>query len=137
MVDRVGDLGSRRTEQRRALIDFLATADRYLSAREIHAELARQGRPVSLATTYRTVALLARAGVLDVLPRDDGEASYIVGSERHHHHLVCRRCGRSEEITNPAVEQWADDEATRRGYSAVTHALTVFGICPACRGLGD
>lgn len=137
MADRVdGAVGARQTEQRRALIAFLTSADRCLSAREIHAELDRQGRPVSLATIYRTVARLVRAGALDVVPRDDGEATYVVGSDRHHHHLVCRRCGRADEIADPAVERWAHDEAARRGFSDVTHALTVFGVCPACRAPG-
>lgn len=134
MSDRVERVvGARWTEQRRVLLAFLISANRCLSAQEIHAELARQGNAVSLATVYRTVARLVSAGSLDVVLRDDGEATYVVGSEWHHHHLVCRTCGRADEIADPVVARWADEEAARHGFTDATHALTVFGVCPACR----
>ncbi len=123
----------RQTEQRRALLAFLGSAHRCLSAQEIHAELARSGVAVSLATIYRTMARLVAAGALDVVLREDGEATYIAGSSRHHHHLVCRECGRADEIAEPAVARWADQEATRHGFTEVTHVLTLVGVCPGCR----
>lgn len=125
-------LAGRLTGQRRAVLTFLSSEDRCLSAQEIHAELARRDSPVSLATIYRTVARLIEAGVLDVVLRDDGEATYVVGSSCHHHHVVCRVCGRAEEVADPTVVRWADEEAARRGFTDVSHELTVFGVCPAC-----
>lgn len=123
----------RQTEQRRTLLAFLARTDRCLSAQEIHAELHRLGGAVSLATVYRTLARLARAGAVDVLMRDDGEATYVQGSGRHHHHLVCRVCGRVVEINEPTVETWTREVAKGHGFSDATHELTVFGVCRACR----
>jgi Fur family ferric uptake transcriptional regulator len=125
--------GERQTEQRRTLLTFLARADRCLSAQEIHAELHRQGSAISLATVYRTVARLARSGVVDVLMRDDGEATYIQGSGRHHHHLVCRSCGRVVEISEPTVESWTREVAKKYGFSDASHELTVYGVCQPCR----
>lgn len=130
-------LAGRQTGQRRALLSFLTGADRCLSAQEIHAELARSGSPVSLATIYRTLARLVGAGVLDVVSREDGEATYVLGSPRHHHHLVCRVCGRADEIADPAIARWADDQAARRGFTDATHDLTVVGVCPACTALAS
>lgn len=138
MDERVESLvGTRRTAQRRSLLEFLLNARRCLSAQEIHAELARRGSPVSLATVYRTVARLVRAGALDVVLRADGEATYVAGSAQHHHFLVCRVCGRADEIADPVVERWACEEAADRGFTEVSHALTVFGVCPECRGADE
>lgn len=122
----------RQTGQRRTLLAFLAQTDRCLSAQEIHAELHERGSSISLATVYRTVARLARSGALDVLMRDDGEATYVQGSRSHHHHLVCRSCGRVEEISEPMVESWTRDVAEAHGFSDVSHQLTVYGTCSAC-----
>jgi Fur family ferric uptake transcriptional regulator len=86
-----------------------------------------------LATVYRTVARLARSGVVDVLMRDDGEATYIQGSGRHHHHLVCRSCGRVVEISEPTVESWTREIAKKYGFSDASHELTVYAVCRVCR----
>lgn len=130
-------LVGRQTGQRRALLSFLTSTDRCLSAKEMHAELARLGSPVSLATIYRTLGRLVGAGVLDVVSREDGEATYVIGSPRHHHHLVCRICGRADEIGDPEIAQWADEQAARRGFTDATHDLTVMGVCPTCTALAS
>ncbi|WP_149204948.1 Fur family transcriptional regulator [Actinotalea subterranea] len=127
---------SRQTVQSRALLTFLAQADRCLTAQEIHAQLHRQGSGIALATVYRWLTRLVRSGAVDVLMHDDGEATYVRGSDRHHHHLVCRSCGRVTEISEPMVERWTVEVATRAGFADVSHALTVFGTCSACRGSG-
>lgn len=50
----------------------------------------------------------------------------------HHHHLVCRACGRTVEVAGPAVESWADRVAAQHGYADVSHTLEIFGTCPTC-----
>jgi Fur family ferric uptake transcriptional regulator len=61
-----------------------------------------------------------------------GEHLYRRCSEGHHHHLVCRSCGRTVEVAGPAVETWADRVAAQHGYSDVSHTLEIFGTCPSC-----
>jgi Fur family ferric uptake transcriptional regulator len=48
----------------------------------------------------------------------------------HHHHLVCRVCGRSVEVSGPEVETWADRVAEAAGYTEISHTIEVFGLCP-------
>jgi Fur family ferric uptake transcriptional regulator len=54
-------------------------------------------------------------------------------SDVHHHHLVCRQCGRTVEIAGPAVEKWANTVAAEHGFSDVSHQLELFGLCTTCR----
>ncbi|MDR2380062.1 MAG: transcriptional repressor [Bifidobacteriaceae bacterium] len=54
------------------------------------------------------------------------------GQEGHHHHVVCRACGRSEPVSGPDFEAWADQVAQAAGFTEVTHALEIAGLCPAC-----
>jgi Fur family ferric uptake transcriptional regulator len=121
----------RSTRQRRAVAAQLEATDDFRSAQEIHEALRRDGEAVGLATVYRALQAMADAGEVDVLTHS-GEAVYRRCSETHHHHLVCRDCGRTVEIKGPAVERWTTSIAEEHGYRDVSHALELFGICPDC-----
>lgn len=124
----------RPTRQRRAVVDALASFDDFRSAQEIHDLLGRRGDAVGLATVYRTLQLLAEADEVDVLRTEDGEAIYRRCSDSHHHHLVCRTCGRTVEVEGPTVERWTRAIAAEHGYDDVSHTLEIFGTCADCRG---
>ena len=123
----------RTTRQRVAILNALSDADAFLTTQEIYDRLRAKGQRVGLATVYRTLQALAGNGVLDVLRNDEGEAIYrrCVTSD-HHHHLVCRSCGRSVEIASDKVETWAARTARRHGYTSVTHTVEVYGLCRDC-----
>ena len=73
------------------------------------------------------------SGEIDVLRVDDGEALYrACRTEEHHHHLVCRVCGRTVEVAGPAVESWADVTASEHGFRDVRHTVEIIGTCSAC-----
>jgi Fur family ferric uptake transcriptional regulator len=121
--------GVRPTRQRLAVAAALESAAGFHSAQEIHEKL---GGAVGLATVYRTLTRLAEAGEVDMMRSEDGEAIYRRCSDSHHHHLVCRDCGRTIEVEGPAVERWTRSIAEQHGYADVSHTLEIFGTCPAC-----
>ncbi|MCU0266032.1 MAG: transcriptional repressor [Actinomycetia bacterium] len=125
--------GLRATRQRAAVAALLEEVHEFRTAQELHDLLRRRGASVGLTTVYRTLQVLADAGEVDVLRTADGESAYRRCSRRHHHHLVCRGCGRAIEVQGPAVERWAQDVARRHGFSDVGHTVEVFGTCPDCR----
>lgn len=122
----------RPTRQRSAVEALLAGTSDFASAQAIHARLREAGQAVGLATVYRTLQAMVADGTLDVLRSDDGEAVYRRCSTEHHHHLVCRDCGRTVEVEGPAVEQWAARVSATHGFTDVTHTLEIFGTCPRC-----
>jgi len=124
--------GTRPTRQRRAVAAALQGFEDFRSAQHIHDLLRRSGENVGLSTVYRTLQALADGGEVDVLRTEEGEALYRRCSATHHHHLVCRSCGRTVEVEGPAVEQWADAVADRHGFRDVSHSLEIFGTCPDC-----
>ncbi len=126
----------RTTRQRVAVSALLAESGEFRSAQDIHAALRARGDSVGLATVYRNLGLMAELGEVDTLVRDDGETLYRQCSDVHHHHLVCRGCGRTVEIAGPAVEKWANAVAAEHGFSDVSHQLELFGLCAACRDSG-
>ena len=137
-TDAARPLGSSRvrsTRQGAAVDAALRDADGFRTAQDLHGELRRRGETVGLTTVYRHLKSLADAGEIDVVLRPDGEAQYrlcrpVDVAAEHHHHLVCRVCGRSVEVEGPEVEAWASRVAAAAGYTQVTHTLEVFGLCP-------
>ena len=125
--------GTRPTRQRRAVAAAMQSFDDFRSAQDIHDLLRKAGENVGLSTVYRTLQTLADGGEVDVLRTEDGEALYRRCSERHHHHLVCRTCGRTVEVAGPTVESWADAVAAEHGFADVSHTLEIVGTCAECR----
>lgn len=127
-----GGMASRLTPQRAAVTELLTDAEDFRSAQQLHRELRERGRRIGLATVYRTLQVLTEAGEVDVLHTADGEAVYRRCSEGHHHHLVCRRCGRAVEVAGPGVESWARRVAREHGFHDVEHTMELYGICGQC-----
>ena len=123
----------RPTRQRAAVEAVFDGLEGFHSAQQVHARLRESGDTVGLATVYRAVQSLAEDGALDSIRTDSGEALYRRCSPQHHHHLVCRGCGRTVEVAGPAVEQWADRVAGEHGFADVSHTLEIFGTCGDCR----
>ncbi|WP_166905353.1 Fur family transcriptional regulator [Mycobacterium sp. DL440] len=124
----------RSTRQRAAIADLLNETDGFRSAQELHDELRRRGQGIGLTTVYRTLQTMATTGNVDTLRTDTGESVYRRCSEDHHHHLVCRACGATVEISGGHVEAWAADVAREHGFSDVSHTIEIFGTCGECGG---
>ncbi|MET8726764.1 MULTISPECIES: transcriptional repressor [Streptomyces] len=123
----------RSTRQRAAVAAALDEVDEFRSAQELHDVLKHRGDSVGLTTVYRTLQSLADAGEVDVLRTTEGEAVYRrCSTDSHHHHLVCRLCGKAVEVEGPAVEEWAEMIAAQHGYVNVAHTVEIFGTCAEC-----
>jgi Fur family ferric uptake transcriptional regulator len=125
----------RATTQGAAVRQALIEQEGFRSAQDIYATLRTQGHKVGLSTVYRHLQTLTEQGAADAIHAPDGETTYRFCGETpagHHHHVVCRVCGRAEEVEGRAIERWATEVATRHGYTDVDHTIEVFGICPTC-----
>ena len=123
--ERATSEGTRRpTRQRAAVAAVLADTDEFRSAQELHALLREGGDKVGLATVYRNLQAMAADGEI--------EAVYRACSTGHHHHLVCRVCGRTVEVEGPTVEAWATRVSAEHGFTEVRHTLEIFGTCATC-----
>lgn len=128
----------RTTRQRTAILETLSRQPEFRSAQQLHDQLRSDGATVGLATVYRNLQTLADSGEVDVLVTDDGEAIYRqCAEEAHHHHLVCRRCGRTVEFQADDLETWARDTATVHGFTDVSHTMEIFGLCAECADAGE
>lgn len=122
----------RSTRQRSAVQALLHEVDEFLSAQQLHDRLRQRGEAVGLTTVYRTLQALADNGEVDVMRPAGADQLFRRCSPRHHHHLLCRVCGRTIEVNGPAVETWAQAVAAEHGFSDISHTVEVFGRCQSC-----
>lgn len=128
---------TRNTRQRAEILGLLDETADFSSAQRLHHLLRERGARVGLTTVYRTLQILAEADEIDTMRLPSGEQLYRrCQRPTHHHHLVCRECGRTVEIAGPGIERWADRVAEEYGFTEVSHTIDLFGVCPACTG-GD
>ena len=130
------DRGQRLTPQRQRVLALFEQigAGTHLSAEQVHQRLLAQAEKVSLATVYRTLRLLSSMGLLQELELPEGGRRYELASDSHrdHHHLVCVRCGRTEEFEDGAVLQAGDLACLQNGFHLLECVLTVRAVCPRC-----
>lgn len=122
------------TRPREQISAILKKEQRYLSAAEIHELLKAKHSKVSLSTVYRTLDLLAAKGEASSRVDDRGEATYVVCAPTHHHHAICRACGKVEELACEALERIAGELRSHHGFELDDHEMEFFGRCAACRG---
>ena len=131
---RLVSVKKRNTRQGQAVFQALSQNSEFRSAQKIHADMVAQGQKIGLATVYRNLRALAEDGDIDMLMAPDGESLYrMCDLDHHHHHLVCRQCLRSEEISGENMESVLASLVESHGFTNLEHSLEIFGICPACQ----
>lgn len=128
--------GQRLTPQRQRILDLFEGLGEgsHLSAEEVHQRLLGSEARVSLATVYRTLRLLSSMGLLQELELPEGGRRFELAgaSHRDHHHLVCVRCGRTEEFEDAAVLAAGSAAADGHGFQLLECVLNVRALCPGC-----
>ena len=121
------------TNQRRIVLQALMDQRTSLSPRELCAALQRDHPGIGQATVYRTLELLVEAGAATRFLQDNNESKYVYCSPRHHHHLVCTRCGLVEDIEGCMLPALGATLEKRTHFQINEHAVTFYGFCGDCK----
>lgn len=126
--------GYRRGGARTAVVELLGRQNCCLSAQEIHDQLRKARRPVGIASVYRALEALADLRLVKRVDAGDGVARYesATADGDHHHHLVCRDCGKVEAFSDSRLERAIDRVADGLGYSVEEHEVVLLGACADC-----
>jgi Fur family transcriptional regulator, ferric uptake regulator len=124
--------GYRLTEPRLALAALIADQDGHFTAAELVRAARARRLGVGRATVFRTLEVLEELGVIERLDLPSGEHAYVGCEPAHHHHVVCSRCGRTNEIADAGLRSVVREVTRQTGYRIDEHRLELFGLCPAC-----
>jgi Fur family ferric uptake transcriptional regulator len=124
---------TRATGPRRAIANLIARRRGYFTANDLLADAAARDVQVGRATVFRTLDLLATRGQLERIDLPSGEHAYVAcAPQEHHHHVVCRVCGRSADVQDAGLQAVVGAIARRSGYQIESHRLELFGLCADC-----
>lgn len=122
------------TPQRRLILDTFLEGEGHLSSEELYEAVKAREESVGQATVYRTLKLIAAAGLAREVHFGDGVARYEKKyGEEHHDHLICDVCGKTTEVMDERIEQLQEELAERHGFLLTSHRMVLHGLCSDCR----
>jgi Fur family transcriptional regulator, ferric uptake regulator len=133
VAHRLRDRGYRLTPQRQLVWEVLRSAERHLTAEEIHERVCRVVPDFNVASVYRTLALLAELDLVKEVRLGDAKGHWELDHPDDDFHLVCRRCGAVSHHTGTLVEQVRAHLSGAHGFLVEGVELVVHGICEACQ----
>ena len=120
------------TPGRLAILKTLASSPKPLSVQNIYQKLKSKTDKV---TVYRTLEALADTDIVSKINFQRNHAYYELAEGReHHHHILCRHCGKIEDIQMHDLEslEKAALKKTKSFSSIKSHSLEFFGLCKKC-----
>jgi len=134
MLAKLKDRDFRLTPQRLAIISILAGSEDHPSVDEIYTEVRRKFPTTSIATVYKTIALLKELNEVLELGFPDGSNRYDGNRPYPHPHAICVKCKKIMDPEISSVDKLSEEMKQKTGYLLSYHRLDFFGLCPECQG---
>ena len=134
--------GYRQTKPRQLVLTTLDLAPGALSPYEIVERIREAGEKGDVASVYRILQTLEENGLVHRVITTGKYRKCLLGPEsechRHqmqhcHHNLVCRTCGRIEEVHCPGLDVIEQAIGSQSPFRIERHALEFSGLCEACQ----
>lgn len=125
--------GYRVTPQRQLVLEAV-TALEHATPEEVYEQVRRTARGINISTVYRTLELLEQLGLVTHTHLGHGAPTYHAATDADHVHLVCRDCGKVDEVSPSVAESLVGRLRADHGFEPDIHHLTVFGRCTDCQG---
>lgn len=121
------------TPQRAVILETVAHMDGHPSVREVYQRCRPRLLGLNVATVYRTIETLSRAGLVDLFTTPFGEARFALHDPANPHgHLVCRVCNTVLEFDPQSFSDQAEELEAQHGFAADLNHLTLTGVCARC-----
>lgn len=126
----VTERGLKMTPQRRAIVQYLQTAKHHPTADEVLGAVNRKFPMTSRATVYNTLNWLKEAGMIREV--FEGGSVHYDPMTSPHHHFVCRKCGKVEDVEWEAFGDLKPACALPGRQTIESCEVTLRGLCAKC-----
>jgi len=133
IVNSLKEAGHRVTPQRLAILRELADTTSHPSVETVYAAVKPTFPTTSLATVYKTVALLKELGEAVEIGFGDASNRYDVRMPEPHPHLVCMQCRRIIDADLEPLSHLTESLAQSTGFQILSHRVDFYGVCPDCQ----
>lgn len=124
------------TTQRKAVYEVIRESNDHPTAAAIIERLRDRGHNFAYGTIYNSLRYLTDVGLIRELKVGDAASRYDANVEEHHH-IMCRVCGKIDEVNVTLPEDWLDAVAKETNYVVdaplTSHQVVLKGVCPCCR----
>jgi len=121
--------GYKLTPQRRAVIQVVTSSNDHLTPNDIYGKIRDICPGTGLVTIYRTMEILAELGLICEVHSGGSCRSYTMGSQQHHHHLICSNCGTVVDFTGHYLDNLEKTLSEESGFRIDGHLLEFIGLC--------
>ena len=132
----LAEAGLRKGGARTAVVEALAAHDCAVTALDLDDELRRRRPPVGRASVYRALEQLEQLGLVQRMEVCRGTAGYerVDPTGHHHHHAICRECGRMVPFEDPKLEAVIGQVSEKMSFEVTGHDVVLRGVCERCSG---
>ncbi len=126
--------GQKMTRPRRVILEAFLGTEGHLTIDDILREAKKIDAGIGQATVFRTIRLIASAGLAREALQEDGARTFEhLADHPHHDHLLCVGCGKIIEFLNPSIEKEQQNIFALYGFEPRGHMMELLGLCPECQ----
>jgi Fur family ferric uptake transcriptional regulator len=130
-LKKIRNKGLKLTPRRKAIIQLFIDSNIHMTPEDVWYKLRRRFDQCGLPSVYRNLESLADCGILTRIQQFDRKKHYglcTYRNNRHHHHIVCIKCGKVDAIEECAITP----KKEIKGFKVVSHYVQVNGVCFDC-----
>jgi Fur family ferric uptake transcriptional regulator len=133
-LTRLQEAGHRRGGARIAVVEALAAHDCAVTALDLDDELRARSPRVARASVYRALEQLEQLDLVRRIEVSRGVAGYerVDPTGHHHHHAICRDCGRMVPFEDRSLEQAIGRLCDSMDFDVTEHDVVLRGVCQRC-----
>lgn len=132
-VQGLREAGFRMTPQREMILSVICDGGGHITADAILKRVRDRYPYLNKSAVYRTLDLLTQLGLVNPTDFGSGCIEYELHEHPHHHHLLCRHCGRRIQVQAEVFAPLEKALYARYGFSPDLDHFAIFGTCRQCR----
>jgi len=128
--------GYKLTKLRQTVIDIFTRSQQPLLLEELGRYLKTHAIKMHRASLYRELAFLEKKKIIVPVLLEDGKLRYEFADRSHHHHAVCVKCNKIEDVElKDDTEHLERLVKTKNNFEIIRHTLEFFGVCGECKNV--
>ena len=134
VLDKLKEKGYKLTSQRLAIIDVLLEhGNHFMSAEDIHIKVKIKHPKTNFSTIYRNLEMLEKSGLIHKTNTTENMSLYEIScNEDHHHHIICKECGKTEVINLCPINELSH-KLNNKNFTLTDHKFELYGYCDKCK----
>lgn len=130
--------GYKITEQRKTILQVLASnTNNLISVENILSKSKEIYNKTNMSTVYRNLEVLEKLNLVYKVITENGTTLYkLICSDKHHHHIICKKCGKTEVIDFCPINTFKK-LSKDRNFNLTDHKLELYGYCMDCENSKD